>query len=364
MMGRTTRTGGALLLVFACVLSATVKAAPTPGQVYEHPSRKYAITLPADARLRQPGESVDIAIDSDKGYGVILQSSDIGTGMTISEMAATLEAAYLGPDKPWTRKTRQEVALVAGLVSFNGYYEGAGARYRVVITRGQVSSYTFIFRARTQFFDELEPEFDWILHTFRPAPGDVPPTPTAPDKAHPVAPVNQGPAGAAPTIRRFAEDRLGYSVDYDPDWILERPSGEAILLSGPEGTDAFYATVSIQNVAPPPAESAVQAASMIMDQIRAQFDKRLKDVAFARQGPYIYKKDDVFLLGQEFVVSYTQNGQPYRQWSLVIPRPDGKVAYLWSYRAPAEHFDRHLQKAEAILRSWSITKHDEMARQP
>lgn len=351
----------AMALLLVCVLPAVVGAAPTPGQVYEHPSRKYTITLPADARLRQPGGSVDIAIDSDKGYGVILQSTNIGPGMTISEMAATLEATYLGPDKPWKRKVRQQVALISGMVAFNGHYEGDGARYRVVITRGPVNSYTFIFRARTEFFDKLEPEFGWILQNFHPAPADAPPTPVVPDKARKAA---QGTEGATPTERRFAERRLGYAVDYDPDWILERPSPEAIMLSGPEGTDAFYATVSIQNVSPPKAETAVQAASMLMDQVRAQIDKQLKDVAFERQGPYVYKKDDVFLLGQEIALSYTQDGQTYRQWSLVIPRPDGKVAYLWSYRAPAKAFARYQPKAEAILRSWSIIKHDETASQP
>lgn len=363
MASRALAATTALSFLIVCGLSAAA-AAPTPGQVYEHPSRKYTVTLPADARLREPGGSVDIAIDSDKGYGIILQSADIGPGTTISEMAATLEATYLGPDKPWTRKVKQEIGLVAGLVAFNGYYDGDGARYRVVITRGQVSSYTFIFRVREQFFEALEPEFDWILQAFHPAPGDVPPTPIAPDKARPVAPVAQGQAGAAPKVRRFAERRLGYAVEYDPDWILERPSGEAIMLGGPEGGDAFFATVSIQNVAPPQAETSVQAASMIMDQVRAQFDKQLKDVVFERQGPYIYKRDDVLLLGQELVVTYTQDGQPYRQWSLVVPRPEGKVAYLWSYRAPAAVFARFLPNAEAILKSWAISKNEETARQP
>ena len=355
MVGRTARLWGGALLLLTCGLLPTAGAAAS-GQIYEHPQRKYTITVPAGARIREPGETVDIAIDSDKGYGVILQTSDAGPHTSISETAATLEAAYLGPGKPWARKIGQEVSLIAGMVAFNGQYEGEGARYRVVVTRGPVNAYTFIFRSRAETFDALEPEFDWILGAFRMAPGDTPPTPVAPDPAKPVPAVEQAALGQSPTIRRFTERRLGYAIEYDPEWVLERPSGEAIMLSGPEGTDAFYATVSIQNVAPTNARTAVQAASMAMDQIHAQFEKHAKDVTFERQGPYVYQKDEVFLVGQEFMVAYALGKQAYRQWSVVIPRPEGNVAYVWSYRAPAEQFARHMRTAERMLASWEISR--------
>lgn len=353
---------GAALLLLACAMLSEAQAAPAPNQVYEHPQRKYAVTVPAGARIREPGDTVDIAIDSDKGYGVILQTSDAGPETTISETAATLESAYLGPGKAWERKISQEVSLIAGMVAFSGQYEGEGARYHVVITRGPVNAYTFIFRARSEAFDKLNPEFQWILNAFRMAPGDMPPTPAAPKPAGPAPAVQKAALDPSPAVRRFAEHRLGYAIEYDPDWVLERPTAEAIMLSGREGTDAFYATVSIQNVAPPDAETAVQAASLAMDQIRAQFEKQAKDVNFERQGPYIYKKDEVFLLGQEFAVSYSLGKQAYRQWSVVVPRPEGRVAYIWSYRAPAEQFARHMKTAERILASWAIAKPDQNAQ--
>jgi hypothetical protein len=362
MIGRTARTwGGALLLLTSAVLSEA-QAAPAPGQVYEHPQRKYTVTAPAGARIREPGDTVDIAIDSDKGYGVILQTTDARPDTTISETAAILESAYLGPGKPWERKIGQEVLLIAGMVAFSGQYEGEGARYHVVITRGPVNAYTFIFRARSEAFDKLNPEFHWILNAFRLAPGDMPPTPAAPAPAQPTPATEQAAPGAGPAVRRFAEHRLGYAIEYDPEWVLERPTAEAIMVSGAEGTDAFYATVSIQNVTPPDAETAVQAASMAMDQIRTQFEKQAKDVNFERQGPYIYKKDDVFLLGQEFAVSYSQGKQAYRQWSVVVPRPEGRVAYIWSYRAPADQFARYMRTAERILASWAIAKPEQNAQ--
>jgi hypothetical protein len=347
-----------LLLAFLVVVPSAWAQSPTD-TVYTHSTRKYSVAIPPDARVREPGGNVDIAIDSDKGFGVILQSADIGPNTSISEMAATLESAYLGADKAWQRKVGQEISLVAGLVSFNGYYEGEGASYRVVIVRGQVNTYTFIFRARTEYFAEFDVDFSWILQHFRPAIGDLPPEAPAFAQNKPPTP-DKGPNSetgiSQPKVRSFAEHRLGYSVEYHADWILERPSPEAVMFSGPEGEEAFFATVSIQNVAPPMAETPVQAASQIVDQIHRQFEESAKDVVFAHEAPYIYQKDDVFLLGKELGVSYVSNGEKIRQWTLVVPRPDGKVAHIWSYRAPEFVFEKFLPVAQSILNSWTILK--------
>ncbi len=336
-------------MVFAALPAA---AQTPPGETFKHLERGYSLPIPADARARHPGGNVDIAIDSDKGFSVILQSADIRPGASISEMAARLEAAYLGPEKAWQNKLRQDITLLSGLVAFNGYYAGNAARYRVVITRGQINSYTFIFRAREKYFDNFEADFDKILQDFRPAPGDLP-TPSAP-MAKGDAPKKDGAAEDAPTIRKFGEWRLGYSIEYDADWIFERPSPEAVMFSGAEGTDAFFATVSIQNVAPPKADTSAQAASIIMDDIRVQFEKNAVDVVFEGNGPYIYRKDEVFILGREFTVSYSDNEHRFKQWSVVLPRPEGRVAHIWSYRAPIESFERHLGVARNMVQSWTI----------
>ena len=346
--------------LWVCAVFSPATAQTPPGEVYKHPERGYSLLIPADARVRHPGGNVDIAIDSDKGFGVILQSANVGANTSISEMAALLEATYLGPEKAWQSKIKQEITLISGLVAFDGYYAGKGARYRVIITRGQINTYTFIFRAREKFFAGFEAEFDQILQNFIPAPGDLPPAPKPVGKG---APEKNGDPSAStsdegPAVRKFGEQRLGYSIEYDADWIFERPSHEAVMFSGPEGTDAFYATVSIQNVAPPDAETSVQAASMIMDDIRTQFEKEAVDVVFERSGPYIYRREDVFILGREFMVSYGDNERRFKQWSLILPRPEGRVAHIWTYRAPTESFARYLEVAQSMEKSWTITKRE------
>ena len=345
------RLGAVSLIVAFASFSATAQTPPE--ETYKHPERGYTLHIPVDARTRHPGGNVDIAIDSDKGFGVILQSADVRPGTSISEMAATLEAAYLGPEKAWSSKVRQDISLLSGLVSFNGYYAGNGARYRVVITRGQVNSYTFIFRAREKFFADFEVDFEKILQDFTPAPADIP-APSAPIGNNTAEIPASDDSKPKPTVRKFGEWRLGYSIEYDVDWIFERPSPEAVMFSGAEGTDAFFATVSIQNVAPPKAETSAQAASMIMDDIRAQFEKGAAEVVFEGSGPYIYRRDDVFILGREFTVSYSDGQQRFKQWSVVLPRPEGRVAHIWSYRAPIAAFTRHLGIARNMVQSWTI----------
>ena len=53
-------------------------------------------------------------------------------------------------------------------------------------------------------------------------------------------------------IGQFGERDIGYTVAFPGDWTATRLSPAVVLLSGREGTDAYYATVGIQNVHDPP----------------------------------------------------------------------------------------------------------------
>ena len=162
------------------------------------------------------------------------------------------------------------------------------------------------------------------------------------------------PVEAKLAVPEFTEPRLGYRISYMPGWVYEMPSDLSVMFSGADDTDAYWATVSIQNVAPPEAESTMHAVAKIVDQIQAQFAAQAPDVVFDSAGPYVYRREGAFLLGREFFADYDQNGVRFRQWSIVLPRPKGRVAHIWTYRAPAGRFDVYLPIAEAMLRTWTI----------
>ena len=162
------------------------------------------------------------------------------------------------------------------------------------------------------------------------------------------------PAETKLAVPEFTEPRLGYRISYMPGWIYEMPSDLSVMFSGTDDTDAYWATVSIQNVAPPEAESTMHAVAKIVDQIQMQFAAQAPDVVFDSAGPYVYKREGVFLLGREFFADYDQDGVRFRQWSIVLPRPSGRVAHIWTYRAPFGRFDVYLPIAEAMLRTWTI----------
>ena len=67
-----------------------------------------------------------------------------------------------------------------------------------------------------------------------------------------------------------------------------------------------------------------------------------------------YAKGGLILAGRQFVASYEHNGRRFRKWALVLPRPDGEVAHIWSYTAPVEQFDTYRPVAEQMLNSLKI----------
>ncbi len=58
--------------------------------------------------------------------------------------------------------------------------------------------------------------------------------------------------------------------------------------------------------------------------------------------------------GHQFLVAYTQGGQPFTQWTVVVPRPAGTVVHVWSYTAPDGLFPVFRPVAEAMRKTWAI----------
>lgn len=388
--------------ILALSLWTTAAPAADGARQFVHPTRGYVLNVPEGAAIEHRSQGADVEIRAELGWAVVIQTQSAKATIGTSESVARLEDLYLGPGRPWSRKVDLGASVVAGLPAFDAVYDGFGTRFRVVIARGADSEYLFILRTPPERFEAAMQGFRALMDGFRPGPRDmvartdtfirqaalppaIPRSRQAPQRltagegsslAH--APGTQPDAGPMPTIPppsaapvetavaepeppppppsilEFSEPRLGYVIDYKPDWIYEIPSDSAVMFSGRDDTDAYWATVSIQNVAPPDAESTMHAVSMIVDQLQEQFSTQAPDVVFESAGPYVYHHGAAFLLGREFFAVYGSDGTRYRQWSVVLPRPKGHVAHIWTYRAPAERFDIYLPVAEAMLRSWRI----------
>jgi len=331
---------------------------PGQAEIYVHALLNYSVPLPPGTRTAESGPRKDVTVQSRKGYMIKIQSAKTKPLTKLEDMTRRLEGAYLGPGKPWNRRLDRNPATVAGMPALDVTYEGARSRSRVVIVRGRVNDYVFMFFAPIKQFPALVGEFNWVVENFQPPRGETPPPGAAP-----------GSSGAAMTSvsgdqrKHYSDPAAGFTIDYPAEWEVSTPSPFTVLITGSAGTAAFDASVSIQNVKPPPGPPLAPGEAggggqrvirTVLDNLKTQFKAQAKGLSYYGEKPASYVKNNQRLDGVEFQVTYDQNGGRLRQWTLIIPRPSGTIAHIWSFTAPERSFDSFRPIVEAMLRSWTI----------
>ena len=363
---------------------ASTGQAPMPGEgpmssakpvAYQDPQRGFMLVAPPGARFVEREGDNQITIQSRKGFAINLHTGDANPAITTYQMFAKLEAGYLGEGKPWSTKTSQNEAVIAGLPAVVGTYDAGSTRTKVVIARGQKTDFVFMFFAPASNFEQLQTEFDWVMTSFRPAPSERPaeaPTPIAENPTPAPAPLraeatpSAAPAGRpAPVMTQvpdtvptgmqvFAESGYGYRVSYPMEWQLEKVSAFTNVFSGKLGTPAYDAIVSMQNVKPHGVAAAEAVTNAAFNDLKTTLTQQAGAVDIVGEKAVTYAKGGLVLAGRQFVASYEHNGRRFRKWALVLPRPDGEVAHIWSYTAPVEQFDTYRPVAEQMLNSLKI----------
>jgi hypothetical protein len=347
----------------------TINSTPGRPVAYQDPARGYMLVAPPDARFQERPGGQQIAIQSRKGYGVNIQTGDANPGIATPAMFYKLEQNYLGDGKPWSRKVGEGSEVVAGLPAGVAVYEAGSTKTKVVIARGKQTDFVFMFFAPISHFEKLTAEFEWILASFRPAPNEKPDEPAKlaemqepQAKQPPLRAENDTqaiPAGrpqpeqsaSAPDVIVFSEAGYGYRVEYPSAWQFEKLSAFTNAISGPRGTPAYDAIVSLQNVKP---AGEGNVARLAIDNLKSSLSELAQGVQFVGEKPVIYAKYGLKLEGHQFVANYIHQGQPFRKWALVLPRPEGGIAHIWSYTAPVKQFDAYRPIAERILNSLKI----------
>ena len=352
-------------LIHGCATSAVgdavVAEAPPPAataapekirkaETYVHPVRKYTLSIPPGVQVAERGEKREVAIRSRQGYRISIQTKAANPGASFQDMIARLEAHYLGPGRAWSRKLGEGPMTVAGMPAYQTLYEGSGTRTGVVVVRGRITDFVFMFFAPPRDFDALKREFDWLLDNFQPAAGEVA-VKNAPSLQATVPPPEApGKSGR----RHFADPKFGFSIDYPADWIVAKPSPFTVIFRGREGTDAFYATIGIRNVRSSSAAGQRQVVAAVLSDLKAQLAAAATAVEYFGDRPLTYDKNGLRLEGHEFLVTYTMEEERFRQWTIIIPRPKGEIAHVWSYASSEARFHFFRPVVEAMWKSWII----------
>jgi len=315
---------------------------PPKSQIYTHPKVGYALIVPPDVEIIERNKGKQLSLRSRKGYVINVQAGPKRLEIPLQRMSAVLEAKYLGAGKPWTARGAEKSRQVGGLPAFDVLYEGSASKTRVVVARGDTNDYVMIFIAQERAFKTLEKEFDWILSHFKPGPKDL-----ASPKIHAVK-ARSGP------IQRFTEPGYGYAIDYPADWEMSHPANMTTMFSGREGTPAYSAIIGVQNIAPPGASGPEEAASRAFNQLKASLGNAVRRFTIVGDQAWTYQRGQTSLTGRLMEATYQHRRQAFRKRIIVIPRPSGTVAHVWSYTAPQRQFAALQPFAERMLQSWTI----------
>ena len=301
--------------------AAAGAAAEAQASTYVDPQSRFTIAVPPGAELVDVGNGLEFSIRSRAGYAINVQTAEANLNMGLDEMVWRFENQHLGPSKAVSTKLSERFATIGGLSAYDAVYEDLRTRMRVVIARGAETDYAFLFFAPARKFAALVGEFDSVLATFQPserekiATASPAPEPTA---AEPI----EIRSASADGGRRFVTGTLGYAIDYPRDWTVDRPSESVVVFGGEEGSEQYFNTVTIQNIAPDAAGDPRQAVTAVMSDLKAAFSTHAEDVQFMDEGQYVYDRDGVRLTGLQFLVTYSCGGYRFKQWTIVMPNPD------------------------------------------
>lgn len=343
-----------LLAALVCLASsggasrAANEKSPRDILLYTDPDRGYSLPIPPGADVPPRTAPGPVRINSRKGYVVTVQAADVSSSASLADLLARFEAENLGEGKRWNHKVAGRPIVVAGLPGIDATYVSTNTRARVVMIRGARTDHVLIFMVAPDRFQELAGEFEWILTYFEPGPGE--------GRQKAVERVASPPAAVVPVRldRRFADAGLGFAIAYPGDWIIERESTYLVVFSGAKGTNAYRATVSVENVRPPAAEGPAAAFAAVLADFKARLSRAVPDLRFEAETPLFRGEGDSRVEGMQFLVGYSHGGEAFRKWVVVMRHAGVPVTHIWSYTAPADRFVIFHPVAEAMLESWMI----------
>lgn len=224
---------------------------------------------------------------------------------------------------------------------------------------GQSSIYYHLrLEAAVRRLDAIENEMDRLLAGFR-ITGEAGARAVKPraeaEPFTPPRPVAEAAAPAAdPLSERLEEWRLGYALRYPAGWTVKHLNDFTVRLSAGRDARNRESAITIQNMAGTASGGVYEKVEDVADAFRRQIRGLDPKAVFRDDRPFSYSRTRLRLTGLEFNATYKVGGNEWRQWQIILPRPDGRTFHAWGLTAPAERFDEYARVAASILDSWVI----------
>jgi len=153
-------------------------------------------------------------------------------------------------------------------------------------------------------------------------------------------------AAAAPVelANVFSDAELGYSIGYPSDWICVWEGADTVVFSGRAETDAYFTTVTVATYRSVAAGGSVEDVRQLITALKCDLVTGALNVCIDDSG---------FPAGDGFAVTFSRDGETFRQWRIAAARADGSAFHTWTYSAPTDLYDLSLPIADAMLDSWA-----------
>lgn len=154
-------------------------------------------------------------------------------------------------------------------------------------------------------------------------------------------------ATAAPTTLEnvYCWKELGYCIRYPGTWIGAKVNDYTLLLSGKPGSEAYYATVTIASFASTLAGGRYETPPALLSAYKCDL---------VSGSPLVCIDGSAYPDGSGYTAEFVRDGETFRQWRVVVARPDGKVFPTWAYTAPVDLYATYRPIAEAMYSSWTL----------
>ena len=156
--------------------------------------------------------------------------------------------------------------------------------------------------------------------------------------------------------KQFRDDSLGYTLSYPSDWIYQRPSEYTVVFSGQQGTAAYHATVTIQNVASTMIGGIFEDVISVVNDYKCQLVAGVEEIYFYDQKTWRWRLEDGReLQGIGFTAEYPFRGDAFKTSQVIFPHANGSVFCSWAYSVPVEDYDTYADIVNAMFDSWEFT---------
>lgn len=146
-----------------------------------------------------------------------------------------------------------------------------------------------------------------------------------------------------------------YSMRYPSTWVSSPAQPGVWLVSGKEGTSAFYSNVNVQTLRTQKSGGKYTNAHDFIDRIKNSPSAQAANITIIKSGPIAhYLLDGTPIEGEYIIFTYSRQGIAYKQWQVAVNRGDGNIFYVWAYNAPLVRYQNDFTAAQEMLKSFNF----------